>query len=99
MSQAKGVNISIMDREFTVSCTDEERPALDNAVNFLNKKMYEIREKGNFIGVERIAIMAALNLSDELLNSKTGNFNVGEYKQRILLMQEAIDNACAKNND
>jgi cell division protein ZapA len=95
MSQSKGVNISIMDREFTVNCTEEERPALESAVNFLNKKMLEIKASGSFIGVERIALMAALNLSDELLNSKAGNFNIGEYKRRILFMQDKIDKACS----
>jgi cell division protein ZapA len=94
MSQNKGVNITIMEREFTVSCTDEERPALINAVNFLDKKMRDIRDNGNFIGIERIAIMAALNLSNELLNSKVGNFNIGDYKRRIAFMQEEIDKAC-----
>jgi len=94
MSQAKGINITILDREFTVSCTDEERPALISAVNFLDRKMRDIRDNGNFIGIERIAIMAALNLSHELLNSKTGNFNVGDYKRRIAFMQEEIEKAC-----
>jgi cell division protein ZapA len=94
MSQNKGVNITIMEREFTVSCTDEERPALINAVNFLDKKMRDIRDNGNFIGIERIAIMAALNLSNELLNSKMGKFNIGDYKRRIAFMQEEIDKAC-----
>jgi len=94
MSQAKGVNITILDREFTVSCTDEERPALISAVNFLDRKMRDIRDNGNFIGIERIAIMAALNLSHELLNSKAGNFNVGDYKRRIAFMQEEIEKAC-----
>ncbi len=94
MSQAKEVSISIMDREFTVNCTDEERPDLDNAVNFLNKKMQEVKDTGNFIGVERIALMAALNLSNEVLNSKAGNFNVGEFKRKIISMQDDIDEAC-----
>jgi cell division protein ZapA len=94
MSQSKGVSIKLMDREFTVNCTDEERPSLENAVEFLNKKMLEIKETGSFIGVERIALMAALNFSNELLNSKAGNFNVGDYKKRISSMQDAIDDAC-----
>jgi cell division protein ZapA len=94
MSQTKGVSINILDREFTVSCTDEERPALMDAVHFLDRKMREIRDHGNFVGIERIAIMAALNLSHDLLNSKAGNFNVGDYKRRIAFMQDEIEKAC-----
>jgi cell division protein ZapA len=95
MSQSKGVDVNIMGREFTVSCTDEERPGLINAVNFLDKKMRDIRDSGKIIGVERIAIMAALNLAHELLNAKSGNVDVGDIKRRISQMQEQIDSACA----
>ncbi|HEY0843122.1 cell division protein ZapA [Methylotenera sp.] len=94
MSEIKGVDVNIMGRDFTVSCTDEERPGLLNAVNFLDKKMRDIRDSGKVIGVERIAIMTALNLSYELLNSKSGDVNVGDIKRRISMMQDQIDQAC-----
>lgn len=94
MSEIKGVDVNIMGRDFTVSCTDEERPGLLNAVNFLDKKMRDIRDSGKVIGVERIAIMTALNLSYELLNSKSGDVNVGDIKRRLAMMQEQIDQAC-----
>lgn len=96
MSEIKGVDVNIMGRDFTVSCTDEERPGLINAVNYLDKKMRDIRDSGKVIGVERIAIMTALNLSHELLNSKSGNVDVGDIKRRISLMQDQIDQACVK---
>ncbi len=95
MSEIKGVDVNIMGRDFTVSCTEEERPGLINAVNFLDKKMRDIRDSGKVIGVERIAIMTALNLSHELLNSKSGNVDVGDIRRRISLMQDQIDQACA----
>lgn len=97
MSEIKGVDVNIMGRDFTVSCTDEERPGLINAVNFLDKKMRDIRDSGKVVGVERIAIMAALNLSHELLNSKSGNLDVGDIKRRIIQMQDQIDKVCAEN--
>ena len=95
MSEIKGVDVNIMGRDFTVSCTDEERPGLMNAVNFLDKKMRDIRDSGKVVGVERIAIMTALNLSHELLNSKNGTVDVGDFKRRITLMQDQIDKACS----
>ncbi|OIQ89769.1 cell division protein ZapA [mine drainage metagenome] len=94
MSEIKGVDVNIMGRDFTVSCTDEERPGLINAVNFLDKKMRDIRDSGKIIGAERIAIMAALNLSHELLNSKSGNVDIGDFKRRIIKMQDDIDKVC-----
>jgi cell division protein ZapA len=95
MSEIKGVDVNIMGRDFTVSCSDEERPGLINAVNFLDKKMRDIRDSGKIIGVERIAMMAALNLAHELLNSKSGTVDVGDFKRRIINMQDQIDKVCA----
>lgn len=95
MNKAKGVDVNIMGRDFTVSCTDEERPGLINAVNFLDKKMRDIRDNGKVVGVERIAIMTALNLAHELLNSKSGSVDVGDIKRRVTQMQDQIDKACA----
>lgn len=95
MSNINAVDVNIMGREFTVSCSDEEREGLMNAVSFLDKKMRDIRDSGKIVGVERIAIMTALNLSHELLNSKSGNVDVGDFKRRITKMQDEIDKACA----
>jgi cell division protein ZapA len=96
MSEIKGVDVSIMGRDFTVSCTEEERPGLINAVNFLDKKMRDIRDSGKIVGVERIAIMTALNLAYELLNSKSGDVDVGDIKRRVVSMQDQIDQMLSK---
>jgi cell division protein ZapA len=98
MSIAKSVDVQIMGREFTVSCTDEERQGLLNAVNYLDKRMRDIRDSGKVVGVERIAIMAALNLSHEVLNTKSGDIDIGDYKRRISAMQSQIDEAIADQN-
>ena len=95
MSDIKTVDVMIMGREFTVSCTDEERQGLLDAVNYLDKKMHDIRSACKVVGVERIAIMAALNLSHELLNTKTGDIDIGDYKRRISAMQNQIDEVMA----
>ena len=94
-----GVDVNIMGREFKVACSEDEREGLMTAVNFLYKKMREIRDTGKVIGVERIAIMAALNLSHELLTARTGGFDIGEFKRRIISMQEQIDEAVADQNN
>lgn len=91
MSNAKSMDLTIMGREFTVACPDEERAGLLEAVRYLDKKMHDIRDTGKIIGVERIAIMAALNISHELLHTKTGDVDIGDYKRRISLMQNQID--------
>lgn len=95
MSAVKAVDVSIMGREFTVSCTDEERQGLLDAVSYLDKKMHDIRDSGKVVGVERIAIMAALNLSHEVLNTKVGSVDIGDYKRRINAMQNQLDEVLA----
>lgn len=94
-----GVDVNIMGREFKVSCSEDEREGLMTAVNYLDKKMREIRDTGKVIGVERIAIMAALNLSHELLTAHNGGFDIGEFKRRIISMQEQIDEVIADQNN
>ena len=95
MSAAKPVEVTIMGRQFTVSCTDEEHQGLMDAVSYLDKKMREIRDSGKIVGIERIAMMAALNLSHEVLNTKAGDVDIGDYKRRISVMQNQIDEALA----
>jgi len=92
--EARGLDVNIMGREFRVSCTEEERRDLLKAVDYLNAKMREIRDTGKVIGVERIAIMAALNITHEYLSTRMdGGFDVGEFKRRMLSMQATIDQA------
>ncbi len=96
MSESKPIDINIMGREFAVSCTPEEHQGLMEAVDYLDKKMRDIRDSGKIIGVERIAIMAALNLSHEVLNAKSGDIDIGDYKRRINSMQNQIDEVLAE---
>ena len=92
--ETRGLDVSIMGREFRVSCTEEEQKDLLKAVEFLNNKMKEIRDTGKVIGVERIAIMAALNITHEYLSTRSADgFDVGEFKRRINRMQATVDQA------
>jgi len=92
--EARGLEVNVMGREFRVSCTEEERRDLLKAVDYLNAKMREIRDSGKVIGVERIAIMAALNITHEYLSTRMdGGFDVGEFKRRMSSMQATIDQA------
>ncbi|MFM9912648.1 MAG: cell division protein ZapA [Methylophilaceae bacterium] len=93
MSAVKNVDVSIMGREFRIACPEEEEEGLLEAVDFLDKRMGEIRDSGKLVGVERIAIMAALNITNELLNTRTGGVDIGGLQRRIDSMQERLDQA------
>ena len=94
MTTRKTINVTIMGREFRVACPDDEREELLQSVSYLDKKMREIRDSGKVIGSERVAIMAALNITHELLTTRIrGGFDMGEFKRRIDRMQESLDTA------
>ena len=61
------VVVHILGKDYQVACPPEERDSLMRAASELDRRMRDIRQSGNVIGVERIAIMAALNLSNEVL--------------------------------
>ncbi|HIP52773.1 MAG TPA: cell division protein ZapA [Chromatiales bacterium] len=72
MSQAEvtPVNVHILDKEFRIACSEEEREDLLAAARYLDEKMREIRRSGKVIGADRIAVMAALNIAHELLQDR-----------------------------
>jgi cell division protein ZapA len=61
------VSVRILEKEYQVACLPEERSELLDSAEYLNVKMREIRDAGNIVGLDRIAVMAALNLAHELL--------------------------------
>jgi cell division protein ZapA len=96
MSDARSLQITVMGRDFRVACPEEEQAGLLEAVDYLNKKMLEIRDAGKVIGLERIAIMAALNIAHEYLTTKVGGFDMGEIKRRMTRMETVIDQAMSE---
>ena len=89
----KALQINVMGREFRVACPENEHKELLEAVDYLNKKMDEIRDGGKVVGVERIAIMAALNIAHELLTTKVGGFDMAALKRRMQSMETTLDQA------
>jgi cell division protein ZapA len=67
MSAGEPVSVSILDREYMIACTPEERPGLVAAASHLDSKMREIRNGARTASVDRIAVLAALTLAHELL--------------------------------
>ncbi|MDR3391499.1 MAG: cell division protein ZapA [Sulfuriferula sp.] len=90
----KGMDINILGREFRVACPESEQEALLAAAQYLDQKMREIREQGKVIGIERIAVMAALNIAFELQNRpKQNGVDIGSMERRIEAMEAMIDEA------
>ena len=64
------LDVTILGREFTVACEEGERADLTEAVAYLDRQMREIRDRGKVTGVDRIAVMAALNIAHDLLRER-----------------------------
>ena len=93
----KGLQITIMGRNFRVACKDEEQASILEAVDYLNRRMEEIRYQGKIVGLERIAIMAALNITHEFLGAKVeGGFDIAAFKRRMTSMETVIDQAMSE---
>jgi cell division protein ZapA len=79
MSDISTVTVNILDKEYQVACPPEQEAELVVSASYLDKQMRSIRESGKVIGLERIAVMAALNISHELLQaSEQDDFGDGE---------------------
>lgn len=70
MSTSSSVTVHILDKEYSIMCPQEERANLVSAARYLDGKMRDIRSSGKVIGADRIAVMAALNITHDLLHKQ-----------------------------
>jgi len=97
------LDISILGREYKVACRESERVELMQAVALLDERMREIRDAGKVAAVDRIAVMAALNLANEVLRARAAPkapagaapIDDPRLQRRIQGMQSAIDQLMA----
>ena len=92
-NEVKPLDIYIMGREYRVACQESEQEALIQASHYLDLKMREIREQGKVIGIERIAVMAALNIAFEFLHKPGHTVDMLALRRRIENMEASIDEA------
>ena len=93
---SKTLTISIMNKEFQVACPEGEEEALQRAARYLSEQMQEIRQSGRVVGMDRIAIMTALNMSHELLSGQSKVQTSQDYaKLRIRALNDRLENAIA----
>jgi len=97
-SDANRVSVKILEKEYQVACPVDERPALLDSAAYLNRKMREIRDSGKVIGLDRIAVMAALNIVNELLQAR-GQDEVAEVDlaARLKAMRERVENVLTRS--
>jgi cell division protein ZapA len=91
------VSVRILEKEYHVTCPIEERAALLESAEYLSRKMKEIRDSGKVVGLDRIAVMAALNIVNELLQSRGRDEGVeSDLASRIKAMRERVESALVR---
>jgi len=88
------ITVAILDHEYQFACEPEERKALKEAAGYLDERMRAIRGAGRLMALERIAVMTALNLSDELLKlKKNEQTRKDKVDSRIRMLVTELDDA------
>ena len=88
------VNVKILEKEYQISCPADERKDLLDSAELLNTKMREIRDSGKVVGLDRIAVMAALNMANDLIKSHgTGEQLESDAKVKVRAMRERVETA------
>ena len=96
-NEAVPVTVRIMDKEFCISCPNDQRNGLLESASILDKKMREIRDTRKVIGTDRIAVMAALNIAHELVENASDSSYGSEVNSRIKNIQNKLESALYQN--
>ncbi|MDC0178685.1 cell division protein ZapA [Woeseiaceae bacterium] len=92
------VSVRILEKEYQVSCPANERTALLDSAEVLNAKMREIRDSGKVVGLDRIAVMAALNMANELIHLQAKDKALeGNLGNRLKLISERVESVLGES--
>ena len=86
----QGLSVRILEKEYQIACSDEERDDLIKAARYLESKLKEIAGKGKIIGSERAAIMAALNIAYDMVLSENTLRQQSSHEQRLEKLQNEV---------
>ena len=90
------IKITILDKEYIVACPEGEEEALRASARHLSDRMKQIRTGGKVVGMDRIAVMAGLNLAHEAIELGAGSANLASTAgARIDRLNDRIEQALA----
>ncbi len=93
IDQIAQVSVRILDKEYQVACPADERTDLLDSAEILNAKMREIRDTGRIVGLDRIAVMAALNMANDLIHARARDQELeGSISDRLKMISDRVDN-------
>ena len=85
------VKVSILDKEYLIACPEDEKNELMKSAAYLDQRMREVRKSGKVIGADRIAVMVALNITHEMLQTSADGADISHLVQdRLHTMNQRI---------
>jgi len=84
------ISVNILGKEYQVACPEEEKDALIASAQLLHNNMEDIRATGKIVGLDRIAVMAALNLAHDLISLQNNNGGMDDLNKSILQMKDKV---------
>ena len=92
----ESLTLTIFGRDYRIACSPEERADLVACARYVDAKMNDIRDTGKVMGADRVAVMAALQIAQELFSAKAGGgASLGEIKRRVRQLNELADQMLA----
>jgi cell division protein ZapA len=92
------IKVTILEKEYLIACEESEKESLRSSADFLNQKMNEMKRDGGVIGSERIAVMTALNITNELLAYKKENQDyTSSIDSTLKRLQSKINDALVRD--
>ena len=86
------VSVRILDKEYQVACPASERTDLLDSAEVLDAKMREIQNTGRVVGLDRIAVMAALNMANDLLRAQARDRQLGgDVSERLKSISDRVE--------
>ena len=68
MADGTAVTVRILDKEYQVSCQPDEVLALKKSAAYVDEKMREFKENSSVLGLDRLAVMVALNIANDFIS-------------------------------
>ncbi len=91
-ASASSVIINILGRDYQISCPTEEEEALRKSARYLGQQMEEVKGRSSSLAYEKIAVLAALNITHDLLKrSKDTNMSESDAQREIRLLEKKIE--------
>jgi cell division protein ZapA len=91
------VSVRLLDREYQVACPADQRSDLLDSAEYLDGKMREVRDSGKVVGLDRIAVISALNIANELIKlRRNGSAVDSDVGTKLRALRERVESALEK---